>query len=186
MSNAWGNSWVWGNARYDTNTANITSGVLFPEVGSAEVYRCPADNSPVTDRPDLRRFRSYSAQAWLNVHFGSGAGIEGGVNDDPQNLRSLSQIVKPPPVRTFVFTDEHPQSIGDGVFGIPEGGGWWGASMPADRHDQGCNLSFADGHVEHWRWLSPKNGMSEGNPQAAANPQDLKDLERLQEAVPRP
>ncbi len=126
------------------------------------------------------------------MHFESGAGIEGGVNDEPINLRKLSQIVKPPPARTFVFIDEHPQSIGDGVFGLPSpwitgtAPGWWGASMPADHHNQGCNLSFADGHVEPYHWLSPKKGMSEGDVQDAANPQDLKDLERLQEGVPGP
>jgi prepilin-type processing-associated H-X9-DG protein len=28
--------------------------------------------------------------------------------------------------------------------------------MPADRHDKGANISFADGHVERWRWQTPK------------------------------
>jgi prepilin-type processing-associated H-X9-DG protein len=28
--------------------------------------------------------------------------------------------------------------------------------MPSSRHDQGGNLSFADGHVEHWKWVVPK------------------------------
>jgi prepilin-type processing-associated H-X9-DG protein len=27
--------------------------------------------------------------------------------------------------------------------------------MPANRHTQGANLSFADGHVEYWRWQFP-------------------------------
>ncbi len=58
--------------------------------------------------------------------------------------------------------------------------------MPADRHNQGCNLSFADGHVEHYPWLSPKKGMSGGSVQAPANSQDLKDLERLQDLIPGP
>ncbi|SRR6266568_2346016 len=35
VSNEWGNSWVWGNAQLDTNTANIEHGVLFADVGSA-------------------------------------------------------------------------------------------------------------------------------------------------------
>jgi prepilin-type N-terminal cleavage/methylation domain-containing protein len=37
VSNEWGNSWVWGNARYDTNAAGITNGVLYAEVGSIAV-----------------------------------------------------------------------------------------------------------------------------------------------------
>jgi len=31
---------------------------------------------------------------------------------------------------------------------------WW--DIPANRHNQGCNFSFADGHVERWRWQVPK------------------------------
>jgi prepilin-type N-terminal cleavage/methylation domain-containing protein/prepilin-type processing-associated H-X9-DG protein len=189
VSNAWGNSWVWGNAKTDTNSANIEHGVIFPNIGSRAVYRCPADRSTIIGRPDLRRFRSYSANPWLNTHIVSGDKQEG-VNDHSLNLRKFSQILNPPPAKILVFIDEHPQSIGDGMFGIPNPwvsgvpAGWWGASMPADRHGQGCNLSFADGHVEHYHWLSPKKGMNEGDAQPPANPQDLKDLERLQTGVP--
>ena len=194
VSNAWGNSWVWGNAKVDTNTANIEHGVLFREVGSAAVYRCPADRSTVTGTPGLRRSRSYSANHWLNSHIESGT-LEQTVNDSDLMLRRYSQLVRQPPTRILVFLDQHPQSIGDGIFGIPSP--WlsdppdfkravWGASMPADRHRQGCNLSFADGHVEHYRWLSPKKGMLGGNTQPAANPQDLQDLMRLQEGIPTP
>jgi prepilin-type N-terminal cleavage/methylation domain-containing protein/prepilin-type processing-associated H-X9-DG protein len=190
VSNEWGDSLVWGNARTDTNSANIQHGVLFPEVGSAAVYQCPADKSTVISSPSLRRFRSYSANPWLNGHIRSGT-VEEGINDAPRNLGRLSQIINPPPVKIFVFIDEHEQSIGDGVFGIPYGGDdsgpqWWGASMPADRHSQGCNLSFADGHVEHYRWWSPKKGMAEGDIQRTANAGDLKDLQRLQAGVPIP
>lgn len=191
VSNAWGNSWVWGNAKTDTNTANIEHGVLFPEVGSAAVYQCPADTSTVTGRPDLRRVRSYAANPWLNTHIVSGD-LQQGVNDDALNRRKLSQLVNPPPVKIFVFIDEHPQSIDDGIFGLPSPWGtgmpsdWWGASMPADRHNQGCNLSFADGHVEHYRWRSPKKGMTGGNVQRPENPLDLEDLKHLQEGVPGP
>jgi len=31
---------------------------------------------------------------------------------------------------------------------------WW--DMPSDRHGQGANLSFVDGHVDHWKWKYPK------------------------------
>ena len=191
VSNAWGNSWVWGDAQRDTNSANIEHGVIFPEVGSPAVYRCPADRSTVIGRPGLRRLRSYSANPWLNAHIESGD-LQPGVNDLSINLRKFSQILRPPPTKIFVFIDEHEQSIGDGLFGIPSQWvagvpyNWWGASMPADRHNQGCNLSFADGHVEHYHWLSPKKGMSPGNVQGPANSQDLKDLERLQDLIPGP
>jgi len=201
VSNAWGNSWVWGNAKADTNSANIEHGVLFPEIGSTAVYHCPADTSTVTGHADLRRFRSYSASWCFNAHIKSGD-LQEGLNDYSLNLRKTSQIVKPPAVKTLVFIDEHEQSIGDGIFGttareftwfkdgapayttrtVP----WWGGSMPADRHSLGANISFADGHAEYYHWLSPKKGMSEGSIQLTTNPQDLKDLDRLQDLNPTP
>jgi prepilin-type processing-associated H-X9-DG protein len=37
---------------------------------------------------------------------------------------------------------------------------WWSADawwdVPANRHNQGCDFSFADGHVERWKWKVPK------------------------------
>ncbi|MEI9864508.1 MAG: H-X9-DG-CTERM domain-containing protein [Limisphaerales bacterium] len=48
----------------------------------------------------------------------------------------------------------------DTTFGIPVAAypgnhsSWW--DVPANRHSQGCNFSFADGHVEHWKWKVPK------------------------------
>jgi prepilin-type N-terminal cleavage/methylation domain-containing protein len=108
-------AWVLGNATIDTNTANIEAGVMFPHVGSAAVYRCPTDKSIVRDHTALLRTRSYSISLWLNVdiaNFGS-ADL---ATADPFNRHKLSQIVDPPPSRTWVFIDEHPLSIDDGVF----------------------------------------------------------------------
>jgi prepilin-type processing-associated H-X9-DG protein len=64
---------------------------------------------------------------------------------------------KPDPSRCFVFIDENPGTVVDAQFGIPPSAlanEWW--DMPSSRHSQGGNLSFADGHVEHWRWAVPK------------------------------
>jgi hypothetical protein len=40
------------------------------------------------------------------------------------------------------------------------------------------NISFADGHCEHWHWLSPK--LMQGLSAPASSPADLQDLRRLQ------
>ncbi len=185
VSNQWGNSWVWGNAKTDTNTRGITNGILYPEVGSVTVYHCPVDHSIVADHPGLRRFRSYSANLYLNVHIDSGD-LQQGINDDSSsNLRTLDQLVNPGPSGTFVFIDEHEQSIGDGIFGFFYGDqielGGWGGSVPSDRHDRGCNLSFADGHVDHVAWRAPKKGMEEGDVQPVSNDDDERDFRKLSE-----
>jgi prepilin-type processing-associated H-X9-DG protein len=60
-----------------------------------------------------------------------------------------------------VFIDVHQDEIVDTQFGIPVDadppwyqGCWW--DVPANRHSQGCNFSFADGHAERWKWKVPK------------------------------
>ena len=77
------------------------------------------------------------------------------------SYQKFSQIRKPSPSQLFVFIDVHEDGILDSLFGIPPPGWerymdltWW--DLPADRHNRGCNLSFADGHVEHYRWRHPK------------------------------
>ena len=150
-------SWVVGSAKRDTNTENIQAGVIFRSVGSASVYRCPADKSSVDKRPGLERTRSYSLNGWLNASYNAN-------NDNwfpestPWSQLKLATMQKPPPSGVRGFIDEHEQSIDAGVFAenqpveviAGESDHW--LSLPADRHRQGANVSFLDGHVEHWRW----------------------------------
>lgn len=154
-------AWVLGNAQTDTNTTNIEAGVLYKYTGSARLYRCPADRSTVRNQPALPRTRSYSLQLWLNCDIASGSAVDE-INDTPLNLRKYTRIIDPPPSLAWVFIDEHELSIDDGVFAIgnpsyaPEAHNnpnqdFW-ASYRGDQHNNGANLSFADGGAEHHRW----------------------------------
>jgi prepilin-type processing-associated H-X9-DG protein len=95
----------------------------------------------------------------------------------------VSEHFKPAPSGVFVFIDEHEESINSGLFLIPQGGCSWWNSLPADRHRQGSNLSFLDGHVEHWRWKVAK--VYKGFLAAATVGDDANDLARLQDATPQ-
>jgi len=76
-----------------------------------------------------------------------------------------SQIAAPS--KAAVFVDEHENSITFCEFYINNPnpaphplnvfvfGFWTWVSFPAVRHNNGCNLSFADGHVETWHWQEP-------------------------------
>jgi prepilin-type N-terminal cleavage/methylation domain-containing protein/prepilin-type processing-associated H-X9-DG protein len=179
MQKALPGSWVVGNAQKDTTTSNILSGVLYPYINSYGVYRCPADKSTVLGNPALPRTRSYSRNYNLN--------------DDPRLIgipipkdmkTKYAQINKP--AQTYVFIDEQEQSIDDGVFVVTStvgeysenGNNWY--DMPADRHNQGCNLSFADGHVIHCHWKYPKKFVMHNEPATS----DLLDLRQIQEWNP--
>jgi prepilin-type N-terminal cleavage/methylation domain-containing protein/prepilin-type processing-associated H-X9-DG protein len=154
-------SWTWcpGNTRVDTNSDHIQLGYLYPYNRNAGIYHCPADRSTVV-LPDgtqtgLRRTRSYNMSESINgLPFPDSSGL----TNIPSFTR-LTQILQPSPTDVFVFIDVHEDGILDSLFGIPWPGSayplqWW--DLPANRHTQGCNLSFADGHAEHWRWRAPK------------------------------
>jgi prepilin-type processing-associated H-X9-DG protein len=52
--------------------------------------------------------------------------------------------------------------------------------MPTDRHNQGANLSFVDGHAEHWKWKAPKIFSSWIQP---VSPAEVPDYQRIQNAM---
>jgi prepilin-type N-terminal cleavage/methylation domain-containing protein/prepilin-type processing-associated H-X9-DG protein len=166
-------SWVLGNTQSDQTSSNVQSGVLFPYVKSVAVYHCPADNSTVLGTPGLLRFRSYA----MSIHFNSDPGID---LFGPTPVKSLSQLTNT--AALFLFLDENESSIDDGVFGIyPQPSTEW-CNLVSDRHRQGANLTFVDGHAQRWAWRWPKKFVNHNQP--AANAQDLQDLQQLQKAIP--
>jgi prepilin-type N-terminal cleavage/methylation domain-containing protein/prepilin-type processing-associated H-X9-DG protein len=195
-------SWVLGNAREDLTTSNVLAGAMFAYSKSADTYRCPADQSVVIGNKSLRRTRSFSLNAWLHSKINNG---HGGWDWDFDTLvgerHRYSQILtlRPGPSGVFVFIDEHPQSIDDGLWAqwpadpkdaLMSGGGFgadtsncqtW-AKLPADRHQQGANLSFADGHAVFHRWEAPKVFHDYNWPAEAGG--DLHDLRYLQSVIP--
>ncbi len=154
-----GASWCGGNTRTDTTTTNIEAGMLFQYNRSAAIYHCPADRSTIEDafgnKLSQPRTRSYNMSMSVN----------GWPEYDPQNryipsFKKFTQIKNPNTVNLIVFLDVHEDEILDSMFGIPtpaywgNTAAWW--DIPANRHSQGANLSFADGHAERWGWKYPK------------------------------
>ncbi len=187
-------TWLRGNAWTDTSVTNLQQGLLFPYHATVGIYRCPADRSTVLDQGRFPRTRSVSMNMYLNLI------------TDPQQpsfncfWHKLSAILHPPPSQTFVFIDEHENSIQQSAFGLngpmsPQGpftpfltSRWTWLSFPAIRHDGGCVLTFADGHTELWKWREDNTLRVAHAPgwlvfQPSAGPGD-RDLGRLFAAVP--
>jgi prepilin-type N-terminal cleavage/methylation domain-containing protein/prepilin-type processing-associated H-X9-DG protein len=175
-------TWCPGNARTDTNSSNIEKGYLFSYNRSAAIYHCPADRSLVESSPGqtlpLLRTRSYNMSQSLNGLGGPTVGLWW-----VPSFQRLTQIQNPKPEQVFVFIDVHESGILDALFGIPPTGSQWEGmwfDLPANRHSQGCVLSFADGHSERWKWKAPKIFTHLGQ---AVTSEEYPDYQRLQSAV---
>ena len=160
-------SWMQGNAWTDPNPTNLQSGVLYRYNKSERIYRCPGDKSTVRDQGLIQRFRSISMSMYMNFR---------NKQDDPgydMCWHRLAQVQRPGPSKAAVFIEENEKSIQQSAFAINEPDDltmfntplWTWISFPATRHGNSGLLSFADGHVETWRWL-------EGNTMAVAQKND--------------
>lgn len=178
---AYSNSWILGNAQYDTNVATLTNGCLYASVGSPAVYRCPSDRSLIQGTR-VSRLRSYSVEGWLGSNFNIYGNVWPSLEAAPFPgyifKTRLTYITSPGPSEVFAFLDEHEESIDDGLFFIGSGDYANWNDLPADRHSRGCNLSFLDGHVEYQRWRAPKRFSAHLERSKADDLLDLRDLQR--------
>jgi prepilin-type N-terminal cleavage/methylation domain-containing protein/prepilin-type processing-associated H-X9-DG protein len=183
-TNDTGASWLPDlSAATEIDPSNIVNGLLFPYNKSLPIYHCPADQS-VLQTPDGRllsqlRWRSYNMSQSVNGYPGYNTNMEYYI----PSWTKFTQIRQPPPGSLFVLIDEDSNCIQDSEFGNPpvgswDDGYWW--DLPSSRHHQAGNLSFADGHVEHWRWAVPKIFVDF---EQYVPPAELPDYQRVQAAM---
>jgi prepilin-type N-terminal cleavage/methylation domain-containing protein/prepilin-type processing-associated H-X9-DG protein len=153
--NSWVTGWMtWGMDNANTNQQYLVDGALGPYMArSLGSYKCPADIIPSANGP---RVRSYSMNGFVG----------GTTQRDVYGLTSYRVFLKetdfkvPGPALTWVFLDEHPDSINDGLFGLhmppatlwPKQPASWD-DVPASYHGGAGGFSFADGHAEIHRWV---------------------------------
>lgn len=170
ISNGKLNNWVnnvmtWGagsgnDDRSNTNASWVANGVLGKyTAGAIGAYKCPADNylSPVQQRAGFtRRNRSLSMNSIFGLFSsdGSDSYTPSGKNwGFPQYQQYLKQASVLHPAKTWLFLDEHPDSINDGYFICNPADTHWD-DIVASYHNGACGFSFADGHAEIKKWLS--------------------------------
>jgi len=156
----WVTGWLnWGAGTpvgANTNNQYLTDGALGPYTArNVGVYHCPADKVPSAIGPRNRSLSmnsfvgDYGRTMWTVYPYSA-----------YQIFLKLSSMSRPGPSMTWVFIDEHPDSINDGLFAMrmPAATVWPGGftvwdDVPASYHNGAGGLSFADGHAETKKWL---------------------------------
>ena len=172
-------SWIRGSAWTDTTATNIENGVLFSYNRSVKIYKCPNDKSTVRDQGKIPRFRSVAMNMYMN-HIPE--------LWDRSCWHFLRQIRNPPPAQAYVFIDEHENSIDNARFTMSGPNEWIWIDFPATRHNNGCVLSFADGHAEAWKWREARTiqtGKLKGWIQSVGVSRTDRDLGRIYDAAPK-
>lgn len=158
------NVWVYGIINWDGNnrdnwdvTNSLARGTLWKYTGGAlGIYKCPADIF-TTRNPTRPRLRSNSINAWVGMHDGKPTWF----GNSPPWRMFLKDSDFVAAADTWVFVDEHPDSINDGFFCtdmkpapnlasavLPDG--------PASYHNGACGFAFADGHSEIKKWTDAR------------------------------
>jgi prepilin-type N-terminal cleavage/methylation domain-containing protein/prepilin-type processing-associated H-X9-DG protein len=152
----WANSVL--NWELDSDNTNVllnTEASLGVYLGGvARVFRCPSDHAVSSLQRSAgwsERSRSISMNAMVGD---AGAFMEG---DDNRNNPSYHQFRRGSEFNsaseTFVFIEEHPDSINDGYFLNRAANPEWN-DLPASWHNGAANLSYGDGHSESHSWVN--------------------------------
>lgn len=164
-------SWAADNPD-NTNTLYLVQAATGPYCNHvAGIFKCPSDIWQCMEGGRrMDRVRSYSMNYCMEGDYDDARKIADGkpLNEvwyggGRYGYRMLTQLGHPGPVpsEAWVLCDEHPDTMNNGCLAWgsydpkTKSGGW--ADMPASYHRQGCDFSFADGHVEYHKWFSGYN-----------------------------
>jgi len=121
----------------DVQKDRIKDGSLWPYYQNTALCRCPTGS-----RGEML---TYATMFSMNAICYAEVLGEPGVY-----IKKRSDIHNPAPAYRLVFIDEG--WVSPDAFAVHYGGEerWW--DDPPVRHGDGTNVSFADGHADHWKW----------------------------------
>jgi prepilin-type N-terminal cleavage/methylation domain-containing protein/prepilin-type processing-associated H-X9-DG protein len=153
----WGVGWVEGWLDWTLRLDNTNILFLIDEkfarlapyiAKSKNIFKCPADNFLAAQQRQLgwTRCRSLSG----NICMGAGNAETGPLDPIYKHCIKYSDLIYPGPAMTWVFVDEHPDSINDAGFFNPTPTTI--VDTPAAYHNGACGFAMADGHSEIHKW----------------------------------
>jgi prepilin-type N-terminal cleavage/methylation domain-containing protein len=158
----YGVGWVEGWLDWTTRADNISVDFLVNEkyaklapyiARNKNIFKCPADRYLAAVQRSAgwpERVRSLSA----NIGIGPGNAETTPAWESAMyaHIKKTTDFRYPSPAETWVFVDEHPDSINDAGFFNP--GQFTLHDVPAAYHCGAAGFSFADGHSEIHKWQS--------------------------------
>jgi prepilin-type N-terminal cleavage/methylation domain-containing protein/prepilin-type processing-associated H-X9-DG protein len=153
-------SWIsgrmdWSVAAVNTNTDNLvndTYALLGASLGrNYRVFACPAAN--FVSPPERKQgWNNRARSVTMDAALGDGNKFNAGYGNAWYVAKKQNDIHLPGPSGVYVFLDEHPDSLDDGIFYTPNRA--WGSlvELPGCQHAGACGVTFADGHSEIHRW----------------------------------
>lgn len=141
----------WTTAPDNTNTIRLTESTaqLSPYISkNTQVFRCPGDRF-LSARQRAAGWHERIRSISMNYTLGNEWDLP--LFGTKGRTRS-SQIAAPS--MTWVFVDEHADSINNGFFTVYQDKDSWD-DLPAAYHNGACGFSFADGHSEIKKWQQP-------------------------------
>jgi prepilin-type N-terminal cleavage/methylation domain-containing protein/prepilin-type processing-associated H-X9-DG protein len=151
----WVVGWLdWSTSPHNTNIQYLIaprySKLAIYFANNRNVFKCPADkyvSSQQRARGWTERVRSVSG----NIVVG-----DGNAEDGPMDtaffvhVKKTSDLRIPGPADTWVYVDEHPDSMNDAGLFSPYVNEW--VDLPASYHNGAAGFAFADGHSEIHKW----------------------------------
>jgi prepilin-type processing-associated H-X9-DG protein/prepilin-type N-terminal cleavage/methylation domain-containing protein len=158
--------WVGDMANTDPaedQMAAMKAGMLYPYCQDLQLYKCPTGV-----RGEMR---TYSIVSSMNTNIGS--------SEKGKVYKNRNRI--PRPGQRVVFVDEG--GISNHAYNVHYDLPSW-KDLPPLRHGNGTNFSYADGHIEYWKWTDSRTlAFSRREPSVPALQKANPDLVRVQKAI---
>jgi prepilin-type N-terminal cleavage/methylation domain-containing protein len=150
----WVEGWLDWTGRTDNTNLQFLLEEKYSKVAryfakTKNVYKCPSDRYLARVQSSLgwtERVRSMSG----NVGIGEGNAETGPWDSIYKHIKRVGEFTYPGPAETWVYLDEHPDSINDGAFFNPHATSM--VDVPATYHCGSCGFAMADGHSEIHKW----------------------------------
>ena len=140
------------DAQSSTNLLCLQNGLLYPNLKTPAVYKCPGDCK--TGPGNVPVVRSYSMNIWMGSIDPEGEKDPTGASADMSAsgyriFKRQAQILRP--ADTWLAMDENPKSINDSALEVWPSGSLW-IDSPAHYHNNSGCISFSDCHAESKKW----------------------------------